>query len=170
MNSTSRPQVILALVLACVSTLALSGPALANSALDQYVEQVPEPDGKKPVQSRSGDRPPSTGRSDRPDPAGVGQGSGELIKTADGKPETVRKGSYGSGASSDRGSAGSDASEDAQPGQPEADGQRPPGRTASWAKAAEVSGINAPLSIFVVLVALAMVGVAASRRFRSGSR
>lgn len=164
-------------VLVGLMLLAFAPSAGASSALDQYVEQVPDPGGSAPPTPKPTEPPSPAPRPEKPartssDPDAPGPveplgtatepsssaeaSSGGTSENEPAKARQHRNGDHGSGQNEARGNA--------------LEGHDQPDRAAAWSKAAEASGINAPLAAFVVLLAAGMIGVTVRRRVRGGSR
>lgn len=150
--------------------------ANAGSALDQYVEEIPDPGGTPPKTPKPTEPPAPAPRPEKPVRSSGSPGGPTSVAPVG----TVSDPGYSADASS--GVAPEENTGKVRPhgerdraGQDEArgnalEGHKQPNRAAAWSKAAETSGINAPLAAFVVLVAAAMVGVTVRRRVRGGSR
>lgn len=180
MPSSNIPRLLLIApaVLVGLMLLAFTPSAGASSALDQYVEQVPDPGGDKPPQPE-----PNVPPTPAPDPHKTGKGSGNGSEaSAPSTPIATEPGhAVPSGVSPEAGpTRGARKASPRDTGDQRADskdaqgrvldGHEEPDRVAAWSQAAEASGVNAPLAVFVALTAVAMVGFAVRRKLRGESR
>jgi hypothetical protein len=154
----------LAMVL-CASFGVVSIPqAHANSALDQYVEEVPNPNGNDSNPNDQGDKKPN---EVKPKQAKELKSKGEdgeaLLALAEGSGPSSPPPSAPSGASNAEGSGAGNAAS----GEANKVVQRKSGDDSWFSAAADASGFSLPLAGFVVLIAAAMGGAAWYRRDRS---
>lgn len=175
MNSLRATPSHLAPVLAGLLVAFLLGwasPASANSALDQYVEQVPDPGGNKPAKPVNPTPKPKP--VVRPGSGGTGS-----AKTGDEPTSIVADGDSAgtdspSGASKQHARHGKAAHTDRKSGHESNEAslrdREKPGKGAAFADVAQAAGINLPLSIFTVILAFGMVALAFARSSRSRSQ
>lgn len=151
----------------CASVVVLPAvPAQANSALDQYVEEVPDTGG-----GQNGD-----GNGDGKEQKGKLDPERTKKLTGEGKTGEALLALAATSGPSDGGSTGGPTAGDEGNGTAKADRasvdagklDRSTGVSNSLESATEVSGLNLPLFIFVILLAAAMGVTAWYRRARGG--
>jgi hypothetical protein len=157
-----------ALAVALFAVLGAFSPAAnANSALDQYVEEVPNTTGNHDPETNTNPtkdqkQPAKVDRERTRQLEAQGEEGQNLLAVANGS-GTGGNGPTAPGAeqsSKDGGAIGTTAGDR---GRVDTNG---PGAAKSLKAAADASGINAPLFIFVVLLAVAMGATAWMRRTR----
>lgn len=153
----------------------MAAPASANSALEQYVEEVPTPEGGN--KTGTGTEKPPTKPLD-PEVEKQLQSSGDdgasLGQVAAATAPTVAMNHAPGARSGKPGHKGSHAVKEHK-GSKRGELSKllvadSPGAAESWTAAAGSSGVNGPLAVFVALVALLMGGFAYRRHLRSRSR
>lgn len=180
-HSRFLPRLVVVFALLFVPVLG-PGTASANSALDQYVEQVPDPVGT-PTPPKPVAPPPvkvvqiPTKRSSQvevaPKQTPAEPASASTESSATEVPTEVEQSGERRGHKHHKKADHHKAKHKHQKANlrpaVHLDQADQPGQAEAWSKAAGVSGVNAPLAIFVLLIALGMAVAAIRRRNRGGS-